>query len=532
MLHERYAPSEPTEPVAPAGPAPGADAACADQAREQARAALEALVARVRAEAAAADGKASALDPLSADYLSLPEPALPELGYAGADGVLHPVHLLSIPRAEFVGQAYRLLLGREPDEAGAAHYAAVLALTGSRLWVVAQLRGSAEGRRRGVRLAGGAGLLARYLAARVAVRLGLGGPARRAFGRYEQRLASREAAGIWLADALQRQRDGMLRAQRAWRKPIEAVAGSVLNALREQRDARARLDVLEDQLDKLSAELTHERLSRMGERRTAPPVPGLLPHHGGGDNVHGEAAPGADLRAQIEAYYMAFENANRGSREEIRRKLSAYDDWIEALRKAAPGPVLDIGCGRGEWLELLAERGIPARGVDLNSTMVAFCRGRGLEVDACDGVEAMARMPAAALGAVTAFHVVEHLPFEVLYAMIANAARVLAPGGSILIETPNPENLLVGSHTFYHDFSHRNPVTPTSLSFLLAFHGFEAPQVLRLNPYPAAAKVPGDDPLTERVNGHLCGPQDYAMIARKPLLPKATPAPPHEAAAP
>lgn len=531
MPLEHQALSEPPVPGVPSAPAQGAGDADSAPAREQARAALEALVARVRAEAAAADGKASALDPLSADYLSLPEPALPELAYAGADGALHPVHLLSIPRAEFVGYAYRLLLGREPDDAGAAHYAAVLALTGSRLWVAAQLRSSAEGRRRGVRLAGGGGLLARYLAARLAQRLGLGILARHAFCRYEQRLARREAAGIWLADALQRQRDGMLRAQRGWRKPIEAIAGSVLNALREQRDARARIDALEDQLEKLSAELTHERLSRMGERRTAPPAPGLLPHYGAGTDARGEAASGADLRAQIEAYYMAFEDANRGSREEIRRKLRAYDGWIEALREAQAGPVLDIGCGRGEWLELLAERGIAARGVDLNSAMVAFCRGRGLEVDASDGVEALARMPAAALGAITAFHVVEHLPFEVLYAMIANAARVLAPGGSILLETPNPENLLVGSHTFYHDFSHRNPVTPTSLSFLLAFHGFEAPQVLRLNPYPASAKVPGDDPLTERVNGHLCGPQDYALIARKPLLPPASPTTLHAAAA-
>lgn len=517
----------PHEPLAPAGPALLA-AAAQDEAsdwsdspegRARARLALEAVVARVRAEAAAAEGTANARDPLSADYLSLPEPALPELGYAGADGALHPVHLLSIPRAEFVAQAYRLLLGREADETGAADYGAVLARTGSRLWVAAQLRASAEGRRRGTRIVGGSGLLARQLAARVAERLGIGGLALRAFRRYERRLARREAAGVWLAEALQWQREGMLRAQRGWRKPIEAIAGSVLNALREQRDARERIGALEDKLEKLSAELTNERLSRMGERRTAPPAAGR-PARGGQD---GEMEPGEDLRAQIETYYMAFENANRGSREEIRRKLASYDGWIDALRDEAPGPVLDIGCGRGEWLELLAERGIAARGVDLNGAMVAFCQGRGLQVEQEDAVEALARMPAGALGAVTAFHIVEHLPFEVLYALIANAARVLAPGGSILIETPNPENLLVGSHTFYHDFSHRNPVTPTSLTFLLEFHGFEPPQMVRLNPYPASAKVPGDDPLTERVNGHLCGPQDYALIARKPLVRPAGP---------
>lgn len=532
MPADRQLPQEPLAPPvsgmpvqAAAGlePLPMAEMEGSPEAREEARMGLEAVVARVRAEAAAAEGKTLTLDPVCADYLSLPEPVLPELAYADADGALHLAFLLSIPRAEFISQAYRLLLGRDADEIGAAHYAGVLGLTGSRLWVAAQLRCSAEGRRRGTRIVGGRGLLARYLAARVAARLGLGALALRAFGRFEHRVSRREAAVVWLAGALQRQRDGMLRAQRGWRKPIEAIAGSVLNALREQREERERISALEDKLEKLSAELTHDRLSRMGGRRTAVPAADPATQSSGqAAHAPGEVPSGEDLAAQIEAYYMAFENANRGSREEIRDKLAAYDGWIAALREAAPGPVLDIGCGRGEWLELLAERGIAARGVDLNSAMVAFCLERGLDVDACDGVQALSRMPPGALGAVTAFHVVEHLEFEVLYAMIANAGRALAPGGSILIETPNPENLLVGSHTFYHDFSHRNPVTPTSLAFLLEFHGFEALEMVRLNPYPASAKVPGDDPLTERVNGHLCGPQDYALIARKPLTPRKT----------
>ena len=80
---------------------------------------------------------------------------------------------------------------------------------------------------------------------------------------------------------------------------------------------------------------------------------------------------------------------------------------------------------------------------------------------------------------------------------------------------PNPENVLVGSHTFYHDPTHRNPVTPTAISFLLSYLGFSDVEVRRFNPYPEEAKVPGDDPLTARVNGHLCGPQDYAVVGRK-----------------
>ncbi|WP_172656331.1 hypothetical protein [Halomonas sp. PR-M31] len=95
------------------------------------------------------------------------------------------------------------------------------------------------------------------------------------------------------------------------------------------------------------------------------------------------------------------------------------------------------------------------------------------------------------------------------------AQRVLAPGGVLILETPNPENILVGSHTFYHDPTHLNPLTPTAMSFLLTYHGFAEVEVRRFNPYPEEAKVPGNDALTERVNGHLCGPQDFAVVGLK-----------------
>ena len=93
---------------------------------------------------------------------------------------------------------------------------------------------------------------------------------------------------------------------------------------------------------------------------------------------------------------------------------------------------------------------------------------------------------------------------------------MLVPGGLILFETPNPENLLVASHTFYHDPTHRNPITPTGVEFLARYTGFGDTQIMRLHPYPDEARVKGMDPLTERVNGHLCGPQDFAIVARKP----------------
>lgn len=486
---------------------------------DAARAALDALVARVRAEAAELSEFGAASDPLSVDFLRLPEPVLPEPDARRAGGVVHRDQLLAIPSTDFIGEAYRLLLGREADERGLAEYGELLSLAGSCLWVAVQLRYSVEGRRRAVRMVGMRGAIVRYVVARAAGKLGLREAGRRWFLSYEQRLLERAAFTLGVADALHRQRDGVLRLLRGWRKPIEAIAGSVPETVRSQRGAEQRIAELEEKVERLLNELANDRLTRRSEQRDAA---GHSWRAAPADGGEGDAlARRGDLQSQIESYYMAFEDANRGSRAEILRKLVPYESWIASVREQALGPVLDVGCGRGEWLELLGDRGVPARGVDLNGAMVELCRGHGLEVERADAVAALAQVEDGTLGAVTAFHIVEHLPFEVLYELIANAARALAPGGSILIETPNPENLLVGSHTFYHDFSHRNPVTPTSLTFLLAFHGLEQMQVLRLNPYPGAAKVPGDDPLTERVNGHLCGPQDYAVIARRPGVVRA-----------
>jgi O-antigen chain-terminating methyltransferase len=88
----------------------------------------------------------------------------------------------------------------------------------------------------------------------------------------------------------------------------------------------------------------------------------------------------------------------------------------------------------------------------------------------------------------------------------------------IIFETPNPENLLVATHTFYHDPTHKNPITPTGIEFLARYTGFSSTEIMRLHPYPQEAKIKGMDPLTERVNGHFCGPQDFAIVGRKPGL--------------
>ena len=201
----------------------------------------------------------------------------------------------------------------------------------------------------------------------------------------------------------------------------------------------------------------------------------------------------------------------------MRAGFQAYQPLLDSLKaKDQPMSALDLGCGRGEWLVFLAEQGFDASGIDASQAMVAHCQAQGLQVDEYDLLQALRRQADGSLNLITAFHVAEHLDFATLYTLVAEAWRVLEPGGALLLETPNPENPLVGSHTFYHDPTHRNPLTPSALGFLLGYHGFERLDVLRLNPYPESARVPGEDLLTERINGLLCGPQDFAVVGRRP----------------
>lgn len=226
-------------------------------------------------------------------------------------------------------------------------------------------------------------------------------------------------------------------------------------------------------------------------------------------------------QSEFDAYYLAFEDACRGSKEEIQNHLKNYQPVLESISKIGYRAI-DLGCGRGEWLALLQSNGFTPHGIDLNTVMVEHCRERGFQVTCSDAIVALRQQPDNSHALVSGFHIAEHLPFEVLYTLVNEAQRILKPGGMLLLETPNPENILVGSHTFYHDPTHRNPLTPTSLTFLFEYHGLVDVTVQRYNPYSEEAKVPGNDQLTERVNGHLCGPQDFAVLGRK-RVSKASP---------
>jgi len=236
-----------------------------------------------------------------------------------------------------------------------------------------------------------------------------------------------------------------------------------------------------------------------------------------GRNIHSEQTEGSRQAvldpAVFDDFYLAFEDACRGDDAAISEKQIRYVSLLTALGEK---PVVDIGCGRGEWLALLKQHGFAAQGVDMSPAMVARCEQRGIAAVCANGLFWLREQDDNAFSAITAFHVLEHLPFDALLALVLESARVVASGGRVIFETPNPENVLVGSHTFYHDPTHRNPLTPTLLSFVLQFAGFKEIEVIRTNPYPADAQVAGDDALTQRVNGHFTGPQDFAVTGVKP----------------
>ena len=194
--------------------------------------------------------------------------------------------------------------------------------------------------------------------------------------------------------------------------------------------------------------------------------------------------------AVSDTFYRDFEAKFRGDRSTISDRLRVYLPFVRPL--VAEGNALDLGCGRGEWLELLAEAGMNAHGVDLDNGMLGEARKRGLSVEKKDALEALRATPDGTLAIVSIFHLAEHLPFDVLRALFTEAARVLRPGGVLIAETPNPENLVVGLINFHLDATHVRPIPPILMSFLADYSGFARNTTLRLQGKTPCSETAGD----------------------------------------
>ncbi len=215
-------------------------------------------------------------------------------------------------------------------------------------------------------------------------------------------------------------------------------------------------------------------------------------------------------------FYRAFEDVHRGSRQDIMRRLQVYLPFVlPVVQINTSAVVLDLGCGRGEWLELLAEQGLQAQGIDLDEGMLQAARSQGLIVRHADAIEALQNMADGTASVVSAFHLVEHLTFNNVQQLIEQARRVLVPGGLLILETPNPDNLRVASSNFHLDPSHNKPIPSALLSFIAGHAGFARSKVLGLQENPGL-RFQQNLELQDVLEG---ASPDYAVIAQKAFPP-------------
>jgi SAM-dependent methyltransferase len=221
--------------------------------------------------------------------------------------------------------------------------------------------------------------------------------------------------------------------------------------------------------------------------------------------------------------YVGFEDAFRGSSEDIQHRLR---DYIPIF--AGASDVLDIGCGRGEFLALLRENGVTARGIDLNDAMVAVCREKGFEATKADALSYLRGVPAGSLGGLFAAQVVEHLEPAYLTRLLEAAFEALRPGAPVVLETINPACWFAFFESYIRDITHVRPLHPDTLKFLLIASGFQQIEIRYRAPYPEHEKLQplppsaalGDSVDTlnanvEKINRLLFTHLDYAAIGKR-----------------
>ncbi len=258
-----------------------------------------------------------------------------------------------------------------------------------------------------------------------------------------------------------------------------------------------------DDLDKLRQEqerLIHTELRLIRQRAQAwlqsqGPVPTPVP---------GPPAPAAAASFD----YARFAERFRGPAEYVAKGQAFYLPFFQGRSR-----VLDLGCGRGEFLELMRGAGVAARGVDSDPDSVALCRQKGLEVVEADLFDHLASLPDESLDAVFSAQVVEHLPPPRVPELVSLAARKLGPGGLLAIETPNPECLAIFATNFYLDPTHTRPVPAAQLHFYFEENGLGAIEVHQLA--PAAEAFAEIAELPSGFQKRFFGGLDYAILGRK-----------------
>ena len=222
--------------------------------------------------------------------------------------------------------------------------------------------------------------------------------------------------------------------------------------------------------------------------------------------------------------YVGFEDRFRGSEAVITARLQNYMPLF-----ASCSNVLDVGCGRGELLDLFRKRGIAARGIDTNAAMVARCHGRGLEVEEADALGYLERQPDGSLGGLTAIQVVEHFQPADLLRFLRLAYDKLRPGAPIVLETVNAACWAAFFDAYIRDLTHVRPLHPTTLEYYVRASGFSNVAVQFREPVEEPLRLQhvssGDPALAsivetlnanaDRLNERMFSHRDYAVIARR-----------------
>ena len=395
------------------------------------------------------------------------------------DNHYHVTDLLKYHDRDFVWNAYRALLKREPDTEGLS--ACLEKLRRGRfnkIDVLAELRFSPEGRRNqvtidGLRLPATIRRLYRVPVIGYAVGLVVGVARLPSLIRNQRQIESHLIAQQErLADQFNEQRESFALA---------------LSRLAQQQEAIARAQ--HTQLAALFRE--QQNATRNGSAHTFDSRP---------------------QRPALDELYASFENQFRGTPEHIKEGLKVY---LPLLKDAGvTSDILDLGCGRGEWLELLREEGLRARGVESNRAMIDNQCGRNLEIAQADAFAYLRGLPENSLRAVTAFHFVEHIGLAELIDLLDEINRVLKPGGLLIVETPNLKNLVVGACNFYSDPTHHKPLFPETLEFIIKHRGFGRTQLQYLHPVEGS---PFQDPseASQALNSWLFSARDFAIIGWK-----------------
>ncbi|MGK2959474.1 MAG: class I SAM-dependent methyltransferase [Acidimicrobiales bacterium] len=274
-----------------------------------------------------------------------------------------------------------------------------------------------------------------------------------------------------------------------------AARSVVLDASRDHAEAlnRQTVELIQAELASIRRELSVVRRIEQPRPPTAEPT----------------AAP--SVPPMDPGFYVALEDRFRGDPVMIAERQRVYLPLVEGLVDA-DHPVLDLGCGRGEWLHMLTSAGIAAMGVDSNPVFVGEVSDAGVSVIEGDLVAHLRSAAPASVGAITMFQVVEHLPFPVLVDVMAECARVLRPGGVLIAETPNALNLSVAATTFWLDPTHERPLHPELLKFIAKQVGFAKVDGWFLNELQSG-REPSADPAIVRLVEMIDGPGDFSLLA-------------------